>query len=215
MRKFVVLVAAAASSLLMALPATASVAASHDVLTTGKVGGTNVKVGATLKASLKSGTKATFLTSKSAGVTCRSVTFTDKVVSNPRAKGTAREKLTSQTFSKCSVHGIQDATGVRSVKLLGLPYKATISDAKGDPVKVTGTVAKITLKTIFGSLTCDYKATTSTGHASNKAQTITFSSQRFTKKSGPTACPGSGHFSATFGPVKDTSVHGSPHVFIN
>jgi hypothetical protein len=219
MRKFLVLAVAATAGLLVAapamVPATAAVAASHDVLTIRKVGGNNVKKDAILKASLKSGTSATFLTSKNAGVTCKSVSFTDKVLSNPRAKGTAREELTKQTFSKCSVHGITDATGVKSVKLTGLPYKSTISDRKGDPVSVSGTTATITLKSVLGTLTCKYHANTTKGSASNTSQTISFSNQAFKKKAGVSACPGSGHFTATFGPVKDTSVSGDPHVFIN
>lgn len=216
MRKFLVLAAAAmAAALLVPLQATAATTATHDVLTIRRVGGTNVKVHAILKANLKSGTSATFLTSKKAGVTCKSVTFTDKVITNPRAKGTAREELTSQTFSRCSVHGIQDATGVKHVRLNGLPYKSTISDSKGDPVRVSGTTATIELKSVLGTLTCQYHATTTKGSASNSSQTISFSSQPFSKKSGPSPCPRSGHFSAKFGPVKDTSVKGSPHVFIN
>jgi hypothetical protein len=219
MRKFLVLAAAGAATLLVSapamVPATAAVAASHDVLTISKVGGTNVKKNAILKAGLKSHTSATFLTSKNAGVTCKSVSFTDKVLSNPRAKGTAKEELTKQTFSKCSVHGIADATGVNSVKLNGLPYKSTISDSKGDPVSVSGTTATISLKSILGSLTCQYHAKTTKGSASNVSQTISFSNQPFSLKSGPSACPKSGHFTADFGPVKDTSVHGSPHVFVN
>jgi hypothetical protein len=219
-RKFLIPAMAAAAAALFiplqtAIPATAAPTASHDVLTIKKVGGTNVKKNAILKAGLKSGTKATFLTAKNAGVTCKSVSFTDKVLSNPRAKGTAKEELTKQTFSKCSVHGIQDATGVKSVTLKGLPYKSTISDSKGDPVNVSGTTATIVLKSVLGSLTCEYHATTTKGSASNSSQTIAFSNQPFKKKAGVSACPKSGHFTATFGPVKDTSVKGDPHVFIN
>jgi len=219
-RKFLIpAMAAAAAALLIplqaAIPATAATAASHDVLTISKVGGTNVKKNAILKAGLKSGSTATFLTSKNAGVTCKAVSFTDKVLSNPRKKGTAKEELTKQTFSKCSVHGIPDTTGVNSVKLNNLPYKSTISDSKGDPVSVSGTTATISLKSVLGSLTCQYHATTTKGSASNSSQTISFSNQPFKYKSGPSACPKSGHFTATFGPVKDTSVKGSPHVYVN
>jgi hypothetical protein len=219
MRKFLVLAVAATAGLLVAapamVPATAAVAASHDVLTINKVGGTNVKKDAILKASLKSGTSAKFLTAKNAGVTCKSVSFTDKVLSNPRAKGTAREELTKQTFSKCKVSGIGGVKGVKSVKLNGLPYKSTISDRKGDPVSVSGTTATITLRADIGPLTCVYHATTTKGSVSNSSQTISFSNQPFKKKSGVTACPRKGSFSAAFGPVKDTSVKGDPHVFVN
>ena len=49
-------------------------------------------------------------------------------------------------------------------------------------------------------------------HAS---QTITFSKQVFRLQSGVNACPKKGTFTAAFGPVLDTSVHGRPHVFVN
>jgi len=45
--------------------------------------------------------------------------------------------------------------------------------------------------------------------------TITFSEQKFTKSAGGSSCLASANFSATFGPVKDTSVTGSPKVFVN
>jgi len=216
MRRLVALaVSASAAALLVALPSTAAFAATHDVLTTGKVGGPNVKVGALLQGGLKTGTKATFLTSKSAGISCKSVSFTDKVTKNPSKPGVATEQLTAQTYKKCSVSGITGATGVKSVVLNNLPYKTTISDAKGNPVIVFGTTATLTLTTVLGPLSCQYKATKTNGSASNTGQTISFVSQAFKLKAGPSACPATGSFSATFGPVKDTSVKGSPHVFVN
>lgn len=217
MRKFLVLAMAAAAALMVAVPAMAATSATHDVLTISKVGGTNVKVNAILKANLKSGTKATFETSGGMGVTCKAVTFTDQVTKNPKEPGTAVEKLKAQTFSKCTTN-FTDATGVKSVTLSGLPYKTTLSDSKGDPVTVSGTTATISLDTIFGKkhpLTCTYHATTTKGTATNATQTITFSDQLFKKTAGTTACPTKGHFSATFGPVEDTSVKGDPHVFVN
>jgi hypothetical protein len=52
--------------------------------------------------------------------------------------------------------------------------------------------------------------------ASNTGNTITFSKQKFTGASGGNAlCPTSAKFSATFGPVIDSSVTGSPKVFVN
>ena len=216
MRRLVALaVSAAAAALLVALPSTAAFAATHDVLTTGKVGGPNVKVGALLQGGLKSGTKATFLTSKSAGISCKSVSFTDKVTKNPAKPGMATEQLTAQTYKKCSVSGIAGATGVKSVVLNSLPYKTTISDSRGYPVIVYGTTATLTLNTVLGPLSCQYKATKTNGKASNTGQTISFSKQAFKLKAGSSACPATGSFSATFGPVKDTSVMGSPHVFVN
>ena len=80
--------------------------------------------------------------------------------------------------------------------------------SKTKPIKVTVTVA------FQGSpITCSYKATSVKGSASNTGNTITFSKQKFTKTSG--ICPASANFSATFGPVTDSSVTGSPKVFVN
>jgi hypothetical protein len=42
-----------------------------------------------------------------------------------------------------------------------------------------------------------------------------FKNQVFTLSSGSAACPKKGRFSATFGPLKDTSVSGSLAVFVN
>jgi hypothetical protein len=53
------------------------------------------------------------------------------------------------------------------------------------------------------------------GKASNKDQTVKFTNQKFTLSSGSSLCPSSGDFSATFGPETDTSVSGSPHVYVN
>ena len=52
------------------------------------------------------------------------------------------------------------------------------------------------------------------GHASNSGNKITFSKQKFTLSTGA-LCPTSANFSATFGPVTDSSVTGSPKVFVN
>ena len=209
-----VITAAAATALLAALPATAS-AATHHVLTTKKVGGPNVAVGATLKASLKKGTKATFYSpGTTTGVTCGKSSLTSKVTKNPAAPGTATESLTAQTFSSCTTN-ITGANSVKSVKVLNLPYATTVSDASGNPVTVSKPSTRLSLNTVIGVVTCTYSAATIHGKASNTGNLITFKNQLFTLSSGSSACPASGDFSAKFGPVKDTSVSGSPAVFVN
>jgi hypothetical protein len=219
MRKLSALAAAVAAVLLTTLPTTTALAVTrHSVLTIGKVGGPNVRVGAILQGSLKKGTKATFLVSGTKGVTCKSVSFKDKVVKNPTRPGTAVESLIAQTFKACTVSPGLGATGVKSVVLVKLPYKTTISDSKGNPVRVFGTKAKLTLNTSVGTISCTYIAigNTTKGSASNKGQVISFSKQPFKRLSGPpNACPARGSFSAAFAPVKDTSVKGSPAVFVN
>ena len=218
MRKSLSLAAvAAASSALLLVPATSAFAAGH-VLTIGKTGGTAVKVGAVLKAGLAKGKTATFSLG-SEKLTCKVATFAAKVTTNPAKPGTAKESLTSQTFSKCATN----VTGitVKSIKANNLPYKVSVSDASGGPVTITGTSSsepvKLTVKAAAGTttVTCAYTAKTVKGNASNTGNTITFSKQKFTKASGSALCPASANFAAVFGPVKDTSVTGSPKVFVN
>ncbi|HEX9034803.1 MAG TPA: hypothetical protein VF834_23405, partial [Streptosporangiaceae bacterium] len=107
-------------------------------------------------------------------------------------------------------------------KAVNLPWVATVSDGTGFPVKVAGSSTtkpvSFTATVAFGtqSITCTYTSTAVNGHASNTGNKITFSGQKFTVKAGGNAfCPSSATFSATFGPVKDTSVTGSPKVFVN
>jgi hypothetical protein len=230
MRRFAALASAAAvcGLLVTTLPAASALAAHHRapaILTIRKVGGTAVAPGAILQGNLMKGTKATFAVSKTAGVVCTSVTFKDKVIKNPTRPGKSTELLIQQTFNpkSCRANNIAgDPTGaVKSVILVGLPkhpYPTSISDAKGNPVVVLGTKATLTLPTTIGTLSCTYAANknTTVGHASNKAQSITFTAQPFHLVSGPpNACPHTGSFSAAFAPVKDTSVKGAPAVFIN
>ncbi|HEX9066672.1 MAG TPA: hypothetical protein VF843_16300 [Streptosporangiaceae bacterium] len=209
-------VAAAATSAVLALPATSAFAAGH-VLTITKTGGTAVKVGAVLKSGLAKGKTATFSLGTEK-LTCKSASFTAKVTANPAKPGTATESLTAQSFAKCTVN----VTGVtvKSIKVNNLPYKVSVSDASGHPVAITGSSSskpvKVTVNVALGTtnVTCSYTATTVKGTSSNTGSTITFSKQKFAKSSGA-LCPAAATFSAVFGPVKDTSVTGSPAVFVN
>jgi hypothetical protein len=218
MRKSLFLAAAAAaSSAILMLPATSAFAAGH-VLTINKTGGTAVKVGAILKSGLATGKTATFSLGTQK-LTCKVATFAAKVTANPTKPGTATASLTSQTFSKCTTN----VTGVtvNSIKASNLPYKVSVSDASGHPVTIKGSSStkpvKLTVSASLGSTTvkCSYTAKAVKGAQSNTGNTVTFSKQKFTKVSGSQFCPASANFSAVFGPVRDTSVTGSPKVFVN
>lgn len=223
MRKYLILAVAAASAAVMAAPivADAAPAAHSHVLTIKKVHGTAVKPGAALKASLVKGTSAVFSLT---GITikCKQSSFTAVVVKNPvsTAPGTkATEDITAESIAKCTVN-IPGAT-VKKVKALNLPYNSTVSDAKLFPVTVAGRTKlkpiELTSVAAIGSnsITCTYKAASINGNASNKGNTITIKNQKFTKKSGASLCPAKATFSATYGPVLDTSVAGNPAVFVN
>jgi hypothetical protein len=225
MRKSILALTAAAAALLplsVLSVASAAPAATHDVLTTGKVGGTNVNVKAVLQAGLAP-KSSVVIADGSTTLTCKSSTFTVKVTKNPKAKGTSDESLTKQSFSKCTAAGpFKSFITSVSVSLAKPPYKTTVSDKKGDPVTVSGAKSKVVVVTnIIGTLTCYYSGKTVTGSASNKHQTISFSKQKLTLASGSSSSCSmlskTSEFSATYGPVVDTSVKGKskPHVFVN
>ncbi len=223
-RSILALTVTAAAMLPLAVmsAAAASPAVAHHVLTTGKVGGPSVKVKDVLQASLAAKSKVTFADGSTI-MTCKVSKLTVKVAKNPPAKGTAVESLTAQTFSKCSAKG-PFASHIKkvTVSLTKLPYKTTVSDKKGFPVTVSNVTAKVVVKTdVAGTLTCLYSAKTVTGSASNKHQTVSFSKQKLKLAAGSSSLCSTlsktAVFSATYGPVVDTSVKGTskPHVFVN
>jgi hypothetical protein len=192
------------------------------VLTTGSLAGTNVVVGDVLNATVAAGTTANFNTAAggTTGVKCAESAFTAAVVDNPAAPGVATESTTAHTFASCTAN-IFGVTKVNSVTVNNLPFGTTVDSATG-AVTVTGTDAApirttLVLGTILGSVTCVYQANGDaiTGVSSNTDNSISFADQAFTKASGPITCPSAGYFTATYAPVVDTSVEGSPIVFTN
>ncbi len=84
---------------------------------------------------------------------------------------------------------------------------------KSKPISLTATVKLATT-----TITCTYTAASIAGKASNKGNTIAFSRQKFKFSTGGSLCTSLGNtasFSATYGPVTDTSVKGKPKVFVN
>jgi hypothetical protein len=219
MRRFALSAAAlltvAAAGLFLASPANA---AGSNVLTTGSLGGPNVAVGDVITASLKSGTTATFV-SGSSSVSCTVSQFTATVTGNPAAGGTATESLTAQTFSSCTAH-ITGVTRVNSITVNNLSYNTSVNAATSAVSLSAGTAgpvqATISLQTILGAVNCSYRPTSGSlsGTASNTDNSIAFSGQALTKSSGSGLCPGTSTFSATYAPANDTSVAGSPAVFV-
>ncbi|MEV6329106.1 Tat pathway signal sequence domain protein [Streptomyces sp. NPDC051909] len=210
----------AAVAAVLAVTASASAtAAAGEVLTTGSSGGPAVAVGDVLSASLATGTQARIATTSggSTGITCNTSAFTATATANPAAPGTATESVTAHTLSNCTTN-IIGATGVQSITVNNLPFNAAVSS--GGTLTVTAGAAgpiQTTLKvsTILGTSTCVYRAGSLTATPNNADNSLTFSNQLFTKYSGPGTCPGSGYFSAKYGPVLDTSQAGSPAVFVN
>lgn len=211
-------------AVLAAIPALAligatSASADGTVLTYGSAGGTAVSVGDVLSAPLASGTNATLYNSSTGttGITCTSSQFTATVTDNPAAPGTASESATAQTFSGCTSN-VFGVTGVKSITVNNLPFTTTVaSDGTLTVTPPAGSTVQTTvvLSTLLGSVTCVYQAPSLSGVSDNTANTIAFSNQAFTKSSGSGLCPSAGYFTATYGPVQDTSVSGSPAVFTN
>jgi sugar (pentulose or hexulose) kinase len=192
------------------------------VLTTGSLAGPNVAVGDVLVANVAAGTTANFATASggTTGVKCAVSAFTATVTDNPAAPAVATESTTAHTFSSCTAN-IFGVTRVNSVTVNNLPFGTTVDSATG-VVTVSGTATApirttLSLGTILGSVTCVYQANGGaiTGLSSNTDNSISFDNQAFSKSSGPITCPGAGFFTATYAPVVDTTVAGSPAVFTN
>jgi hypothetical protein len=226
MRKYGYLAAAAGAALVLSVPAGVAVAANvhkapKAVLTIGKVNGTPVKDKAVLKASLPKGGKV-ILAIGSHSVACTSSSIEAKVVKNPAKAGEATLSVTSVSVSKCGkVLGFS-----LSLKSLDLPAGATIKTSKGDPVTLSEASKskplgfEVSVDTGSPPTLCFFNAASISGHASNKANTVSFSKQPFkldSAKSGG-ACSIAGTtatFTATYGPIVDSSVKHSPKVFIS
>lgn len=220
MRIYLRLAAAATSALVIALPMTAEAATAH-VLTINKKGGPAVKPGAILKAGLLTGTKAVFSLGSGTGkLTCSSGKLVTKVATNPVRPGKATGSVTAQSFSSCVLSGAPAGVTFKSLKSANMPFHFTVSDATGDPVAITGQSStkpvNFTSTVSFngGDIACTFKSAKVAGHAT-AGNTVTFTKQKFTFASGSIFCPATAFFTATFGPVKDTSVTGSPRVFVN
>jgi hypothetical protein len=215
MRRLILGAIGAAAAIAVMTPMAASAATTH-VLTITKAGGTSVAVGAKLSASLKSGTDAVFSEGTEGSVSCAKSTVAESVTTNPAAPGTAKLKITGQSFSSCTATISGVTVTVNSVKAYKLPYKTTVSDATGLPVTVTKPGAVITVTALGETITCTYQATSISGTASNTDNEVAFTDQAFTLVTGTSSlCPSSGDLTVAYAPVRDKSVTGDPKVFVN
>jgi hypothetical protein len=200
-RRYLYLLAALASVpvLVVSGVAAAAPAASVHVLTLGKPGGPNVKLGTVLLTHAVKGGAVVF-TAGSVTVTCTSASITSTVVKNPVAPGTAVESVTAVSVGKCtaSVAGVT----VKSMKALNLPYGSSLSSAKGFPIVVTGqsTAKPIEVTSVLagptGTVTCTYQAAAIDGNFSNAGNFVTIKDQPLTLVSGSSGCSHSAGISA-------------------
>lgn len=165
----------------------------------------DVAVGDVLNASLASGTNATLYSSATgtSGLSCASSGFTATVTDNPTAPGTATESLSAHTFGSCTAN-VLGVLGVTSITVNALPYTSSVSSdgtvtvtpASGSTIQTT-----VVLRTLLGSINCVYQAPSLTGVANNADNSITFTSQQFTRTSGSSLCFANGYFTAKYSPV--------------
>ncbi|MEU4118810.1 Tat pathway signal sequence domain protein [Kitasatospora sp. NPDC028055] len=215
------LVAAAPATVAASPTAATAPVAAGPVLTTGSTGGAAVAAGDALAAPL-AGRSATFYSTATSttGVTCATSRLSATVLTNPAAPGTATESLTGLTFGSCTAN-VTGVTSVRSLTVDTLPYGVSIADDAGLPVTLTGgsagqIQATAVLNSWFGTITCTYRLSGAfTGAADNGGQGLTFTNEHFAKSGGSGLCPGDGYFSASYGPVTDTSQSGAPAVYVN
>ncbi len=96
-----------------------------------------------------------------------------------------------------------------------------ISDAKGHPVTITGRSESkpllVTFKLTTGStaFSCAYSAASLNGHFSNATNSVSVSRRELRKSAGGRRCLPEVYFSAVYGPAVDSSLKGSPRVFVN
>jgi len=232
MRRYRSAVLAAACALALAAPASAAYAATaahhaaKPVLTIKRKGGPAVRKRAVVKASLAKGKSAVFALG-SFSASCSSSTLQAKVTANPSSRGKATLSLTGDTMSKCKLKGVSGIS-LTGVKALNLPYDLTISSAKGFPVTIAGKSkdkplsfqATISVSGDSTPVVCVFTAPKAKGNASNKGNEVSVAKQKFTldKKKSSSLCAeaaSSATFSATYGPIQDTSVRHSPKVFVS
>lgn len=206
----------------VAFAASAHQAAKHDVLTIKKVGGTAVKKGATLKASLAPKSSITFTLGDIGSASCSKSSISAKVTSN--TSSSAKLSLKSQTLSGCSTT-ISGVT-ISSVTAVDLPYNVTVKP--GGKVTVSGTSKSkpVGLKAVaaLGSttLTCVFTASSVRAKASNKGNSISVSKATLTlnkKLTGASyaTCSEVGTsttLSLKYGPLTDSSAKGAK-VFVS
>jgi hypothetical protein len=201
----------AASAAVMLLPMASAFASTGHVLSIGKKGGTAVKVGAVLKSGLAKGTTETFVSSIT--LTCKDSSFSAKVTTN--SSKAADESLTKQTFTKCSATGVT----VKSITAGNLPAKVTVSKSGTVKVSESSKSKPLELKAVVsvsgvGTISCTDEAASISGKASNTGNTIKFTNQKFSPVKDSNPLCAAGKFSATFGPVVDSSAKNAK-VFVN
>jgi len=198
-----VLALAGAASVLAVGPASATV----PMLTLPS--GAAVPNGDTLSAPLSSASGV--FTTPSGKITCTSGNFAATSVSDPPAgtAGGALSTLTTLHFdhTKCTTT-IVGVTGVASVELNGTASVA-LHDGASPTLVLTNVDEKVKLTAIIGAPVCDYgthgTVTSITGAVTVATSSVAFAAAPVALISGSAVCPTTGTFTATFGPIIDST----------
>jgi len=204
------------------------------VLTYKKVKGAKVPTGAFLSAGLKPKTDftLTFGNSVTIAVTCTQATFKTKVTKNPASPGSAVTTATSLSVPAADCTGWNSQVPGVALTVTSLTFKlpagqAAFSDAKGLPVIVAAPAKSnpaieislsVTAASPIGAFSCSWAAAKLSATYSNTGPLLTIGSQAISSplpQQSPDWCPPVTVSQIQFGPVNDTSVHGSPHVYVN
>lgn len=235
MRKYRYLAVAAAGVMVLtapvgtALAASAHPAANKPVLLVGSSKGKAVKNGAKIGASLARGSGATFKIS-TYSATCSKSSFTAKVLKNPAAKNKATLAITAESVGgKCTFKTVPfPGVTLASLTAINLPARDTVTAKGGVKISESSKSKPLGFKAVVdlnGKLAaiCYFTAKSVSGKSSNTHNTVTFTGQPFTLNTTLTSskylsnCELAGKsatFSATYGPVTDTSVKHHPKVFV-
>lgn len=200
---FAVLALAGAASVMAVGPASATV----PMLTLPS--GLAVPAGDTLSAPLSS---ASGVFNTPAGtITCTSGNFAAASVTDPPAGTAAGATSTLNTLhfdhTKCSTT-IIGVTGVSSVELNGTANVA-LHDGVSPTLVLTNVDEKVKLTAVLGAPVCDYGTTSSvtsiTGAVNTTTKSVAFSAAPVALITGAGVCPKTGTFTATFGPIIDST----------
>lgn len=226
LKAFAVATAAAVLTTAAVIGTASAAAAPVSVLTYGAPGpgGPNVPPGHTLTGNLQAGTNATFFTAPGGpvGTRCSVSNIGVQVLSNPTAPGTAVTRLAALGFGAC-VSTIPGST-VLSVTENNLPNNNVLfNDSAGFPVQFVPAGAPVQLtivESVPGAvLNCVWQPVGSIyqGNYANPGNRLIVANQRIQLVGGPPGpCGGTLQFmSFTYQPVLDSTVSGTPPVFVN
>jgi hypothetical protein len=177
-------------------------AATADVLTYGSSGGTNIAVNSNVSTAIKSGTTAAIEGAGSAA-TCSGSSITGTVTSNPASPSTAKLSIKTLAISGCKSSGGINYT----VSTAGLPYAESVTSSGANTI--TGA---ITMTVTWTSNGTPYKCIYTTGSLSGTNGK--FTSQVLRRSGVLPDCDSSVSVTVGFATPKDTSVGGSPAVYL-